>query len=233
MGKLNGKRSSLHAPALFLAYSRKGHNLSGNSKISPCRKITTLLQPLPHLIYPMMATLPIIPPQSNPFGHPTLTLYDLASMLTVDAMLYAYYISQLQQLVMRGIVECLVYNKEELIEAGDDNDDEEEDDEEGDDDEEEEGPSGDDEGDDDEGEGEDEPPAKRQRRDDDDDKKENDEGEGEDEDDVCLRSGIKLTCRRTAKVMKRMMMMTTTTKRNMKRYLALTIKNPNLLLGRR
>ena len=155
---------------------------------------------------------------------PTLTLSNLVSSLSLNVILCAYYTSQIQQLVMRGIVECLVQNKEELVEAADDDDDddEEEDFEE----EEEEEEEGEEEEEEEEGDGGDEPPAKRRKKDEDDDKKKKkDEGEEkEDEEEVCLRSVTKLTCSRKVKREKKrkrrksMTKRTTTTKKSMKTY---------------
>src|SRR5437762_2329527 len=83
-----------------------------------------------------MATIPL---QSDHFFDPTLTLSDLASSLLPDVITSTYYTSQIQQLVMRGIIECFLQIKEELVEADDDDDDDdgdEDDDDEGNDDEE-------------------------------------------------------------------------------------------------
>ena len=135
----------------------------------------------------------IIPLQLDYSSSQASALSYLASILSVDVILCAYCTSQIQQLAMWGAVQCLVRNKEELIDAGDGRgegedreDDEEKDYEEG-----EEGEGGDDDidEDDDEGKGGDEPPAKRRKKDEDDDKKKKDEkGEEEDEEDVCVRS---------------------------------------------
>jgi hypothetical protein len=142
----------------------------------------------------MMATLSRPASQLDDLDHPTLSLVQLASVLSADVVLFAYYTSHIQQIVVQGIVECLVQNKEELVEAGDDDDDEEEEEyEEGEDEEGgEEGAGGeggeDDEDDDDEGG--DEPPAKRRKKDDDEDKKKDDDEGEEEEEEVLLRSRI-------------------------------------------
>lgn len=135
----------------------------------------------------------IIPLELDRFPYPTTTLCDLASTLSVDVILCFYYTSQIQQLVMRGIVECLVHVKEGLVEAGDDDDDEDEEDFEEEDDYDE-GESGEEEGDDSEGDGGDEPPAKRRKKDEDEDKKKKEEKEGgKKEEEVCLRLNLELT----------------------------------------
>lgn len=140
-----------------------------------------------------MATLSRTAPQLDDLDHPTLSLVQLASVLSADVVLFAYYTSHIQQVVVQGIVECLVQNKEELVDAGDDDDDEEEEeyeegeDEEGD--EEGAGGEGGEEEEDDE-EGGDEPPAKRRKKDDDEDKKKDDDEGEEEEEEVPLRSRI-------------------------------------------
>jgi hypothetical protein len=134
-----------------------------------------------------MASMPTIPVSVGQLESSTLRVLNIASILSVDVILYAYYMSLVHHGVMRGIVECLIRNREELVDAGEDDDEEEEEEYEEyeEEEEEEEGDEGgEEEGEEDEGEGEDEPPAKRRKKDDDEDKKkkeEEGEGEGEEE----------------------------------------------------
>ena len=141
-----------------------------------------------------MATLSRTALKLDDLDHPTLSLVQLASVLSADAVLFAYYTSHIQQVVVQGIVECLVQNKEELFDAGDDDDDDEEEEEyeEGEDEEgDEEGAGGEGgEADEDDEEGGDEPPAKRRKKDDDEDKKKDDNEGEEEEEEVPLRSRI-------------------------------------------
>jgi hypothetical protein len=165
-----------------------------------------------------MAAMSLIPLELDQFPYPTSISCDLASTLSADVILCLYYTSQIQQLVMRGIVECLIHVKEGSVEAGDDDDDEEEGDFE--EDEYEEGESGEEEGDEEEGDGGDEPPAKRRKKDEDEDKKKKEEKEGgKKEEEVCLRLNLELTSRRKVRRKKRMkkkrMMMMMTTEKNM------------------
>src|SRR5277367_3138928 len=141
----------------------------------PCTKASSTSSP-PSQSH-MMATLSRTAPQLDGLDHPTLSLVQLASLLSADVVLFAYYTSHVQHVVVQGIIQCLVSNKEELVDAGDDDDEEEEEYEEGDDDEgEEEGEGGEggDEEEEDE-EGGDEPPAKRRKKDDDEEKKKDDD----------------------------------------------------------
>lgn len=162
-----------------------------------------------------MAAMSIISLELDQFPYPTSTLCGLASTLSVDVILCLYYTSQIQQLVMRGIVECLVHVKDGSVEAGDDDDDEEEGDFEEEDDYDEE-ESGEEEGDDSEGDGGDEPPAKRRKKDEDEDKKKKKEEKegGKKEEEVCLRLKLELIWRRKVKRKKRMRMRRTMMKKD-------------------
>jgi len=141
----------------------------------------------------MMATLSRTAPHLEGLDHPTLSLVQLASVLSADVVLFAYYTSHIQKVVVQGIVQCLVQNKEKLVDAGDDDDDEEEEEEyeEGDEDEGDEGGAGGEGGEEEEDdEGGDEPPAKRRKKDDEEDKKKDDDEGEEEEEEVPLRSRI-------------------------------------------
>jgi hypothetical protein len=143
----------------------------------------------------MMATLLRTASQLDDLDHPTLSLVQLVSALSADVVLFAYYTSHIQQVVVQGIVECLVQNKEELVDAGDDDDDDDEEEEEYEEGEDEEGDEegaggeGGEEEEEDE-EGGDEPPAKRRKKDDDEEKKKDDDEGEEEEEEVPLRSRI-------------------------------------------
>jgi len=134
-----------------------------------------------------MAATAITPSQLGAPCYSTWPYAELLSLLSVDVIMFSYYTLQVQKLVLPGIIEYLIREKENAVDAGDDEEEEEEEEEEeyeeeeyDDDDEGEEG--GNEEGEEEQEGDEDEPPAKRRKKDDDD-KKKKEEEEGDDDDD--------------------------------------------------
>jgi hypothetical protein len=140
----------------------------------------------------VMATASLSRPQLAPLEPPMPSVAQIAPGLAAELVLCAGYLAYANLLFVRGILQQMVQNKEELTDAGDDEEEEEdegdydeEDDDEG---EGEGGDEGEEEEDDDEG-GDGQPPAKRRKKDDDDDKeKKGDDEEEEEEEEVRLRS---------------------------------------------
>lgn len=132
-----------------------------------------------------MTSMPASLPQLPQLDQNIVLEVELLSRLSVDVILGLYFTSLVRQAGLRGVLQCLMQPKSELVEAGDDDDDDEEEEYEEEEEEEgQEGGEGEEEEEEEEG-GDEQPPAKRQKRDDDDDKKkEGGEGEEEEEEEV-------------------------------------------------
>jgi len=129
-----------------------------------------------------MTSMPASLPQLPQLDQNLVLEVELLSRLSVDVILGLYFTSLVRQAGLRGVLQCLMQPKSELVDAGDDDDDDEEEEEYEEEEEEdgEEGGEGEEEEEEEEEGGDGQPPAKRQKRDDDDDKKK-EEGEGEEE----------------------------------------------------